>query len=89
MALMKINENQEGMKRALVKFSGGIKEPQEILLGPGTCTMDLLEHLGLNKSDFHLSKGSSDSVFGDDEILYPRVNSGDCLFVTSRVDAGV
>ena len=89
MTLMQVNENQDGIKKALVKFSGGIKEPQEVLLGPGTCSMDLLEHLGLNKSDYHLSKGSSDTVFGDDEILYSRVNNGDCLFVTSKVDAGI
>ena len=78
-----------GTKRLLVKFSGGTRPPQEIIVGPGTNASDLLEHLGMNPRDFNLSLGGSvDSIFGEDEAIYPKVNDGDLLFVTSRVDAG-
>lgn len=76
------------VKRILVKFSGGMKPPQQALVGPGTTAQDLLKHLGLSARDYNLSSGTGDSTFGMNEVIYPHVQDGDLLFVTSRVDAG-
>jgi hypothetical protein len=80
--------HHQGVKRVLVKFSGGTRPPQETLIGPGTTSKELLRHLGLSAKDFNLSKGSADSTYGLDEPIYPDLVDGDLLFVTSRVDAG-
>ena len=48
-------------KRILVKFSGGMKPPQQVLVGPGTTAQDLLRHLGLSARDYNLSSGTGDS----------------------------
>ena len=76
------------IKRVLVKYTGGTKPPQEALIGPGTTTDDLLNHLNLSAQDFNLSRGTGDSIFGMKEPLYDKLIDGDLLFVTSRVDAG-
>ncbi len=80
---------QPGMKRILIKFAGGLKPPQEVMIGPGTNSFDLLNQLGLDGTGYQLSKGTPDSTFGTDEILYPNINDGDLLYVTSMVDAGL
>jgi hypothetical protein len=77
------------VKRILVKFSGGMKPPQQALVGPGTTAQDLLQHLGLSATDYNLSSGTGDTTFGMNEGIYPNVKDGDLLFVTSRVDAGI
>lgn len=79
---------QNQIKRVLVKYTGGTKQPQEALIGPGTTADDLLNHLGLSAQDFNLSRGTGDSIFGMKEPLYDKIIDGDLLFVTSRVDAG-
>lgn len=79
---------QRGIKRSLIKFSGGTRAPQEALIGPGTTTTDLMSHLGLSANDFSLSRGTGDSTFGMKETLYDKITDGDLLFITSRVDAG-
>lgn len=78
----------QGVKTVLVKFSGGARPPQEVQVGPGTSTQDLLQHLGLYANDFNLSLGPTDTTFGGNEVIYPKIKDGDLLFVTSRVDAG-
>ena len=78
----------QGVKRVLVKFSGGMMPPKEAVVGPGTTAQELLYHLGLSADDYNLSMGSGNSVFGLDESIYPMINDGSLLFVTSRVDAG-
>jgi hypothetical protein len=79
---------EPGIKRILVKFSGGMRPPQEALIGPGTTAEELLGHLKLSARDYNLSAGTGDSTFGMTEVIYPQVQDGDLLFVTSRVDAG-
>ena len=79
---------QPGVKRILVKFVGGTRPPQEVFLGPGTTTSDLLGQLKLDRRGFFISKGTADSTFGLDEVLAPSVRDGDLLFVSSHVDAG-
>ena len=81
-------EQQEGMKRILVKFVGGGREPQEVFIGPGTTTSDLLRELGLDSANYFISKGTAETTFGPDEILYPSLSDGDLLYVSSMVDAG-
>ena len=81
-------EQQEGMKRILVKFVGGTRQPQEVFIGPGTTASDLLVELGLDRNGFYVSKGTADTTFGVDEALYPSLRDGDLLYVSSQVDAG-
>ena len=38
-------EQQTGLKRILVKFAGGSRQPQEVFIGAGTTTADLLKEL--------------------------------------------
>jgi hypothetical protein len=76
-------------KRALIKFSGGARQPQEIIVGPGTTASDLLKHLKMKPNDFVVSLGSPDTVFGRSENLFKTIHDGDQLFVSSKVDAGI
>jgi hypothetical protein len=78
----------EGLKRILVKFVGGTKPPQEVFIGPGTKTSDLLKELGLDRKGFIISRGTEDSTFGVEEVLYPSLEDGDLVYVSSHVDAG-
>jgi hypothetical protein len=80
--------NGQGLKRILVKFVGGTREPQEVHIGPGTTAADLLRELRLDKNGFFVSKGAADSIFGADESLYPSLEDGGLVYVSSRVDAG-
>jgi hypothetical protein len=81
-------DSQSGLKRILVKFVGGTRQPQEVFIGPGTTTSDLLTQLKLDKRGFFISKGTADSTFGIDENLYPALRDGDLVYVSSQVDAG-
>ena len=78
----------QGVKTVLIKFSGGARPPQEALVAPGTTTGELLGHLGLQEKKYALSLGPSDSTFGVNEVISPKINDGDLLFVTSIVEAG-
>jgi hypothetical protein len=78
----------QGLKRVLVKFVGGTRTPQEVFIGPGTTAADLLKELKLSTNGFFVSKGTADSMFGADENLYPLLEDGGLVYVSSRVDAG-
>ena len=82
------NRNTGELKRILVKFVGGTRDPQEVFIGPGTTTADLLRELNLDTNDFFVSKGTADTMFGADESLYPVLEDGGLIYVSSRVDAG-
>ena len=79
---------EPGLKRILVKFVGGTRPPQEVFLGPGTTSAELLAQLKLDSTGFFISKGTADSTFGIDENLYPSLRDGDLVYVSSHVDAG-
>jgi hypothetical protein len=79
---------QPGLKRILVKFVGGTRPPQEVFLGPGSTSSDVLGQLKLDRRGFFISKGPADSTFGLDENLYPSLLDGDMVYVSSHVDAG-
>ena len=76
------------MKNLLVKFVGGAKDPQEVFIGPGTTTADLLRELNLDTNGFFVSKGTEDTTFGVDEALYPQLEDGGLVYVASQVTAG-
>ena len=74
-------------KLITVKFPSGVKEAEQLLVLPGNTAKEILKKLELD-GQYQLSKGSPDTIFGIDENLYPRIEEGDLLFVTSKVDAG-
>jgi hypothetical protein len=74
--------------RILAKFVGGTREPQEVFIGPGTTTSDLLAELKLERNGFFISKGTANTTFGIEEVLYPSLPNGDLLYASSHVDAG-
>jgi hypothetical protein len=80
--------NQTGLKRILIKFIGGNRPPQEVLIPPGCTTSDLLKQLGLDPRGFSISRGTADTTFGFEEVLYPTLKDGDLLFCSALVDAG-
>ena len=84
----KDRDAEQGLKRVLVKFVGGTRDPQEVFIGPGTTAADLLRELKLDTNGFFVSKGTADTMFGADEILYPVLEDGGLVYVSSRVDAG-
>ncbi len=83
------NATTQGMKRQLIKFVGGEREPEEVMVGVGTTAGDVLSAIQLSPMDFCLSHGSADSVFANDENLYPLISDGGLLYAGSRADAGV
>jgi hypothetical protein len=82
------NRNTEELKRILIKFVGGAKDPQEVFIGPGTTTADLLRELNLDTNGFFVSKGTEDTTFGVDEAIYPQLEDGGLVYVASQVTAG-
>jgi hypothetical protein len=82
------HRNTEGLKRILAKFVSGDEAPQEVLIGPGTTTADLLRELKKDASNFSVSKGAADTIFGDNEVIYPQLEDGDLVYVASRLTAG-
>ena len=91
MALEETGRNtgdEQGLKRILVKFVGGTKAPQEVFIGPGTTAADLLRELDLDPNGFFVSRGTADTMFGGGESLYPLLEDGGLVYVSSRVDAG-
>ena len=82
------NRNTEGLKRIIVKFVGGDKEPQEVFVAPGTTTADLLRELNLDANNYSVGRGQADTTFGADEALYPQLDDGGLVYASSLVDAG-
>ena len=82
------NRNTGELKRILVKFVGGNRTPQEVFIGSGTTAADLLKELKLDTNGFFVSKGTADTMFGADQTLYPVLEDGGLIYVSSRVDAG-
>ena len=78
---------QVDLKMVTIKFAAGLRQPETLALLPGTTSAEVLHQLGLGV-DYQLSKGTPDTVFGQDENIYGAIRDGDLLFVTSRVDAG-
>lgn len=74
-------------KLITIKFPSGVKEAEQLLVMPGNTAKEILKKLELD-GQYQLSKGSPDTIFGIDENLYPRIEEGDLLYVTSKVDAG-
>ena len=55
----------------------------------GNTATDVLKYLGEDPASFTLSRtGSADTVFGEDEPIYPNVENGGLLFCTSIAGAG-
>lgn len=75
------------VRRVTMKFSGGERPSEVVMIQPGVTAGELLQQVGLGNG-FQVSKGGVDTVFGNGEPLWPRVNDGDLLYVTSLVDAG-
>lgn len=85
---LEVIDRPAGTKLITVKFASGLRAPESHIIPPGATAAELLQQMGLGR-DFQLSKGTPDTVFGQDEPLYPNIQDGDLLFVTSRVDAGI
>jgi hypothetical protein len=71
-------------KRLRIQKAGGGSEFIDIQ--PGTRVSDVLQHLGLSSADYEISAGNE--VFSSHDMLYGKVEDGDALFATARVDAG-
>ena len=80
--------NNQGLKRTLIKYVGGNNPPEEVFIGPGTTTADLLQELKLDPTKWSASKGPADTIYGLDEILFPSLEDGGLIYVSSEVNAG-
>ena len=92
MALITSNQIQPvpmNDKRILVKYIGGGQEPKEVIIGPGCTCNDLLTNLKLYGSDYSLSlDGSPTTAFRLNQPIYPKIEDGEILYISSNVDAG-
>lgn len=86
-SIPRVVDQQENAKLVTVKAASSNMAPTTLTIAPGITAGEALRRLGLGP-DYQLSKGTPDTVFGQDEPLYPGIQDGDLLFVTSRVDAG-
>lgn len=77
----------DAVRRVTVKYAGSTRQSEIVAIQPGVTAGELLRQLNLGH-DFQVSKGGVDTVFGQGEPLWPRVNDGDLVYVTSVVDAG-
>ena len=77
----------DAVRHATIKYMAGQRPAENVAIQPGVTAGELLQQLGLGQG-YQVSKGGVDTVFGHAEPLWPRVNDGDALYVTSVVDAG-
>ena len=77
----------DNVRRVTVKYAGSMRPSESVMIQPGVTAGELLRQLNLGNG-YQVSKGGVDSVFGNAEPLWPRVNDGDLVYVTSVVDAG-
>ena len=76
-------------KSIAIKFIGGGRATETVILTPGTTTHDLLTKLGLG-TGYQLSDARSpEKVFGLTDVLYAMVEDGDLLHASALVDAGM
>lgn len=76
-------------KNVLVRFAGGLRPAEQLLISPGITASEVLDKLGMSKEDFYLSKGDASGIFTHSANLYQAVNDGDDLYCSTRVDCGV
>ena len=74
-------------RRLTIKYAGGMRPSEVVMVQPGVTAGELLQQLNLG-GNYQVSKGGVDSVFGQTEPLWPRISDGDLVYVTSLVDAG-
>ena len=75
-------------KKVLVKFPGGTRQPQEGLIGPGVTAWDLMQKFGIDAGDYDLNTSGSNRFIKKSDSLYPHIQNGGSLYVTSKIDAG-
>lgn len=75
-------------KKVLVKFPGGTRQPQEVLIGPGVTAWDLMQKFDIDARDYDLNPSGSNRLLKKSDSLYPHVQNGGSLYVTSKIDAG-
>ena len=77
-------------KAISVKSTGGTKPIENVTVMPGTTVREVLAALKLDANDYQLSERSRpEVVFGADDVLYARVEDGDLVLASAKVDAGV
>ena len=78
------------IKRLAVKFAGTNRPTETLNIAPGTLTRDVMRELALDPAGFHLVHGTNpDLIYGLDDVIYARVQDGDLVYATARVEAGV
>jgi hypothetical protein len=75
------------MKEISIKIAGSEGPLRDITIKPGTTTNEILTQLNLE--GYLLSAGpNSRQFFGEDEVIYPLVSSGDKLYATTPAEVG-
>jgi hypothetical protein len=75
------------MKNAAVRIAGFTREPQNLIIQPGTTAAEILNQLGLE--GYLLSAKGANTYFGDDETIYSQIVDGDLLYATTAAEVGV
>jgi hypothetical protein len=75
------------MKRLSLVVAGSTRGAQDVTIQAGTTAHEVLNQLGLE--GYLLSAKGSNTYFGDDENLYPKVLDGDLLYATTTAEVGV
>jgi hypothetical protein len=75
-------------KRLAIKFPGGTRHTETVIITPGTTTRELLKELNLGPG-FEVSDARNEAFYRPDEVIFARVSDGDLLHVSAMVDAGV
>jgi hypothetical protein len=79
----------DAVKNIPIKFIGSNRPAEQLGIEPGTTVRDVLSSLGLAGSGYHLiDPAKPEAVFNASDNLYARVEDGDMLAVTAKVDAG-
>ena len=86
---MAMQETSDMAKHIAVKAIGSKLPTRNLTVMPGTSTSDVLTELGLDAAGFQLAPARyPEQVFQADDNLYARVEEGELLHASSKVDAG-
>ena len=75
------------MKELFIKVQGSDEDGFDVELQPGQTAGEVLQGLGLQ--GYMLSFPNSTKFFGNEEVLYPNVVSGEKLTATTPAKVGV
>lgn len=73
--------------KSIVLIVAGTGQHYDLSIEPGTTARDVLSQTNL--SGYRLSKDNGQTVFGENENIYPAIENGEKLHASAKTDVGL